>query len=62
MYNISLFRIVTMNPPVQQIYPNKKRRWNAFSKIKHINKREKIKICPPDEPAIESGSQGLSSI
>jgi hypothetical protein len=51
-----------MNPPVQQIYPNKKRRWNAFSKIKHINKREKIKICPPDEPAIESGSQGLSSI
>jgi hypothetical protein len=22
MYNISLFRIVTMNPPVQRTYPN----------------------------------------
>jgi hypothetical protein len=24
MYNVSLFGIVTLNPPVQQTYPNKK--------------------------------------
>jgi hypothetical protein len=23
MYNVRLFGIVTMNPPIQQIYPNK---------------------------------------
>jgi hypothetical protein len=38
MYNVSIFRNVTMNPPVQQMYDNK----NALrKKINSLNKSNK---------------------
>jgi hypothetical protein len=34
MYNVRLFRIVPMNPPIQQIYPNKTgKKWNTSELI-----------------------------
>jgi hypothetical protein len=57
MYNISLFGIVTLNSPVQQIYLN-----YFFKKIKQINQKFKKKKKKGSQPAWKTQGLGESAL